>query len=160
MATASLSTAMNPTTTEHDFRFPRRPDQFHGRLSHDNHQAAASTAAAAARGAATSAMLSHKAGAGDLRTSLEELNLDFSTTHSAATTELLKSAVFPAMRDATAGMVKSPEELQREDPLATQVWKFFNRTKLRLPNQQRMENLTWRMMHQNLRKKQLDDDKR
>ena len=52
---------------------------------------------------------------------------------------------------------QSPEEMQRQDPLATQIWKFFSQTKQRLPNQERMQNLTWRMMHMNLRKqRQLD----
>ena len=47
----------------------------------------------------------------------------------------------------------SPEELQREDPLATQVWRLYARTKANLPHAQRMENLTWRMMGMALRRK-------
>lgn len=39
-----------------------------------------------------------------------------------------------------------PEQLAKEDPLATQVWKMYARTKAHLPHAQRMENLTWRMM--------------
>ncbi|KZV82509.1 hypothetical protein EXIGLDRAFT_684768 [Exidia glandulosa HHB12029] len=38
------------------------------------------------------------------------------------------------------------ERLAKEDPLATQVWKMYARTKASLPHAQRMENLTWRMM--------------
>ena len=37
-------------------------------------------------------------------------------------------------------------KMANEDPLATQVWKWFARTKAGLPHAQRMENLTWRMM--------------
>ncbi|CAK7272620.1 Sodium- and chloride-dependent GABA transporter 1 [Sporothrix epigloea] len=45
----------------------------------------------------------------------------------------------------------SPEEKQKQDPLATEIWRFFSRTKQLLPNQERMENLTWRMMHVKLK---------
>ncbi|KAH7108140.1 hypothetical protein BKA62DRAFT_681211 [Auriculariales sp. MPI-PUGE-AT-0066] len=44
--------------------------------------------------------------------------------------------------------------LAREDPLATQVWKMYARTKASLPHAQRMENLTWRMMAMALKKRQ------
>lgn len=45
------------------------------------------------------------------------------------------------------------EELAKEDPLATQVWRMYARTKAQLPHAQRMENLTWRMMALALRRK-------
>ncbi|KAG8804525.1 hypothetical protein FRC17_005951, partial [Serendipita sp. 399] len=45
------------------------------------------------------------------------------------------------------------QHLSREDPLATQVWKLYARTKATLPHAQRMENLTWRMMAMALRKR-------
>ncbi|KAG8777651.1 hypothetical protein FRC16_004079, partial [Serendipita sp. 398] len=47
----------------------------------------------------------------------------------------------------------SADQLSKEDPLATQVWKLFARTKATLPHAQRMENLTWRMMAMALRKR-------
>ncbi|GLB37098.1 putative pleckstrin homology domain containing protein [Lyophyllum shimeji] len=50
-----------------------------------------------------------------------------------------------------------PEQLAKEDPLATQVWKMYARTKASLPHAQRMENLTWRMMALALKKKKDDD---
>ncbi|KAJ6786995.1 hypothetical protein PWT90_04128 [Aphanocladium album] len=50
--------------------------------------------------------------------------------------------------------------MQSEDPLAAQVWKFFTKTKQNLPNQQRMENLTWRMMALSMRKKQQEQRSR
>jgi hypothetical protein len=43
--------------------------------------------------------------------------------------------------------------MQRQDPLAIQIWRFFADTKQRLPEQDRMENLTWRMMYMSLRKR-------
>ena len=51
-----------------------------------------------------------------------------------------------------------PDKLAKQDPLATQVWKMFARTKAHLPHAQRMENLTWRMMALELRKKRVEDD--
>ncbi|EJD52636.1 hypothetical protein AURDEDRAFT_158369 [Auricularia subglabra TFB-10046 SS5] len=45
------------------------------------------------------------------------------------------------------------ERLAKEDPLATQVWRMYARTKASLPHAQRMENLTWRMMAMALKKK-------
>jgi GATA-binding protein, other eukaryote len=51
-----------------------------------------------------------------------------------------------------------PLDLQREDPLATQVWRMYARTKANLPHAQRMENLSWRMMALALKKKREDQD--
>ncbi|KAK6533240.1 hypothetical protein TWF694_002196 [Orbilia ellipsospora] len=42
--------------------------------------------------------------------------------------------------------------MQKQDPLATQIWKLYSRTKVGLPNQERMENLTWRMMSMTLKR--------
>lgn len=50
-----------------------------------------------------------------------------------------------------------PDQLAKEDPLATQVWKMYARTKATLPHAQRMENLTWRMMALALKKKKEDE---
>ncbi|OKL62271.1 Nitrogen regulatory protein areA [Talaromyces atroroseus] len=44
--------------------------------------------------------------------------------------------------------------MQRKDPLATQIWKLYSRTKSQLPNQERMENLTWRMMAMSLKRQE------
>ncbi|OCH95101.1 hypothetical protein OBBRIDRAFT_810024 [Obba rivulosa] len=57
------------------------------------------------------------------------------------------------------GADADPEKLAREDPLATQVWKMYARTKATLPHAQRMENLTWRMMALALKKKKEDEDR-
>ncbi|QRW24083.1 GATA type zinc finger [Rhizoctonia solani] len=44
-----------------------------------------------------------------------------------------------------------------EHPLAAQVWKMYAKTRATLPHQQRMENLTWRMMAMALKKKPASD---
>ncbi|KAJ1300531.1 hypothetical protein OPQ81_005341 [Rhizoctonia solani] len=44
-----------------------------------------------------------------------------------------------------------------EHPLAAQVWKMYAKTKASLPHQQRMENLTWRMMAMALKKKSVSE---
>lgn len=46
-----------------------------------------------------------------------------------------------------------------EDPLATQVWKMYAKTKATLPHAHRMENLTWRMMAMALKKKRAEEGK-
>ncbi|ETI23298.1 hypothetical protein G647_05098 [Cladophialophora carrionii CBS 160.54] len=83
-------------------------------------------------------------------------NLDLSTADTLARNELLlRDAVFPEWKDDTSPSdVENPEEMQKKDPLGTQIWKLYSRTKSRLPNQERMENLTWRMMAMNLRRRE------
>ncbi|KAF8606341.1 hypothetical protein BDV93DRAFT_366084 [Ceratobasidium sp. AG-I] len=46
-----------------------------------------------------------------------------------------------------------------EDPLATQVWRMYAKTKATLPHAHRMENLTWRMMAMALKKKRAEESK-
>jgi GATA-binding protein len=60
---------------------------------------------------------------------------------------MLQDSFFPAWKDDSGGVdLDSPEEMQKKDPLATQVWKLYSKAKTQLPNSQRLENLTWRMM--------------
>lgn len=47
------------------------------------------------------------------------------------------------------------EDMQKEDPLGIQIWKLYRMQKEELPNSERFENLTWRMMSMNLRRKEL-----
>lgn len=137
VATRSPAHSMNPTTTEHDFRFPRRPL---GSIKAEKHGSSPSS--------------NTKPSAGDLRADLEDLTLDLTASYSRGQDEL-RSAVFPPFQDGifNDNFDQSPDELQKQDPLAAQVWRFFSKTKQMLPNQERMENLTWRMMHMNLRKR-------
>ncbi|KAI0695521.1 hypothetical protein BC835DRAFT_943552 [Cytidiella melzeri] len=58
-----------------------------------------------------------------------------------------------------AGDEVDPEKLAKEDPLATQVWRMYAKTKANLPHGQRMENLTWRMMALALKKKKEDEER-
>lgn len=81
--------------------------------------------------------------------------LNFPSPNTVAQSELLQETVFPTWKDDAANEVfETPEDLQREDPLGTQIWKLYSKTKTRLPNQERMENLTWRMMAMNLKRRE------
>lgn len=46
----------------------------------------------------------------------------------------------------------SPEQMQKKDPLGIQIWKLYSKQKNALPNGQRMDNLSWRMMSMNLKR--------
>lgn len=78
--------------------------------------------------------------------------LDFSLHDGIANGGLLRESVFPDWQD--GGPSDTADEMQRKDPLATQIWKLYTRTKSQLPNQERMENLTWRMMAMSLKRKE------
>ena len=81
--------------------------------------------------------------------------LDPSPEHHQARTELLREANFPAWQhDAGRADLDDPQELQKKDPLGTQIWKLYSKTKSQLPNQERMENLSWRMMAMNLKRRE------
>ncbi|KAL4786012.1 nitrogen regulatory protein area N terminus-domain-containing protein [Aspergillus varians] len=67
---------------------------------------------------------------------------------------LLQDSLFPEWKAGAPTGIDSPDEMQRRDPLATQIWKLYSRTKAQLPNQERMENLTWRMMTLSLRRQE------
>jgi hypothetical protein len=73
------------------------------------------------------------------------LQLDLSLEDNVAWNELLRESVFP-----------DGKKMQKRNPLATQIWKLYNETKTQLPNQTRMENLTWRMMAMNLMRRELE----
>lgn len=96
-------------------------------------------------------------GAAVMRSTLKELRFDLQETFGNAQRKLSHSEAFAGFDDGIAGMATSPEALERGDPLATQVWRFFSKTKQNLPNQERMENLTWRMMHASLRQQRQAD---
>lgn len=91
---------------------------------------------------------------------MKDLELDFfsASRPSGAAHHLLQSAAFPPFQNSIMEADKGPGDLAREDPLATQVWKFFSKVKRNLPNQERMENLTWRMMAMSMRKRQQQEE--
>ncbi|KAB5560279.1 GATA zinc finger protein [Coniochaeta sp. 2T2.1] len=138
---SSGASSMNPTTTEHDFRFPRRPfDTRSGEFKPERD------------GPSPSLNNNTKTSPRDLRADLQELRLDLDITSAySGNRDHTRSALFPTFQDKLTG--QSPEELQKQDPLAAQVWRFYSKTRQNLPQQERMENLTWRMMHLNLRQR-------
>lgn len=173
ISTLGARASLNPTTTDHDWRFPRRPDNDNAdsgagamiaELTEGNGTASATSAAAtgvAHGSSSTTGSSSSKTRIGGsasnrspaaLRDTVKQLRFDLSDTMAAAKGTLSKSPALPGFSDGIAGMSSSPEEQAKEDPLAMQVWRLFAKTKQSLPNQERMENLTWRMMHANLKK--------
>ena len=83
------------------------------------------------------------------------VNLDISTESQNTRKDLLRESFFPGWKNDAAGAgLANPAEMQKQDPLATQIWKLYSKTKTQLPNQERMENLTWRMMAMNLKRKE------
>lgn len=128
--------------TEHDYRFPRRPA--------DQQPTDVSTKDTTPQSSSTNTNSSSPGNDLD--------KLDFSTVNSARK-ELLRESFFSTWKDDTAGEeLDSPDEMQRKDPLATQIWRLYSKTKKQLPNQERMENLTWRMMAMSLRKRKQQED--
>jgi GATA-binding protein len=86
-----------------------------------------------------------------------ESKLDLSPTDAVARRGVLRDSVFDEWKDdATTPQRESPEEMQKKDPLGTQIWKLYHRQKGQLPNGERLENLTWRMMSMNLRRKEME----
>lgn len=158
VSTSRSLTTLNPTSTEHDYRFPRRPeaaaDSGSGAMKFDQSKDSAAAASNNTTTAAASSMAKKTTidSSSGMRNSLKELRFDLSRTIDDAQGKLSKTQAFSGFRDGIAGMSDSPDDLAKDDPLATQIWRYFAKTKQSLPNQERMENLTWRMMHVNLRK--------
>ena len=81
--------------------------------------------------------------------------LDISPQNKQTRKDVLREAFFSQWRDdASNSDLCNPDEMQKKDPLGTQIWKLYSKTKTQLPNQERMENLTWRMMAMNLKRKE------
>jgi hypothetical protein len=71
--------------------------------------------------------------------------------------ELLAQGLFPTWKENAAGEeLDSPDEMQK-DPLATQIWRLYSKTKKQLPNQERMENLTSRIMGMSLLRRKREE---
>jgi GATA-binding protein, other eukaryote len=130
-AQSNPTTSTATSTTEHDYRFPRRPGDPGSTTRPPTSRPALSTDAGAP----------------------PPVKLDLEREHSARK-QLLRDSIFPTWKDDAAGAeLDSPDEMQKKDPLATQIWRLYTKTKKQLPNQERMENLTWRMMAMSLRKR-------
>ncbi|KAJ5110239.1 Nitrogen regulatory protein nrfA [Penicillium argentinense] len=78
----------------------------------------------------------------------------FSPTGSNNNDNFLQDPIFPEWKTGAQRGSDNPDELQKQDPLAAQIWRLYTRTKSQLPNQERMENLTWRMMAMSLKRKE------
>lgn len=163
MATISMSSplaSIDPTITAHDWRFPRRPDDEaadSGPEAMKFEQSEGSTISSCQNAGTVSPIINNKinSGAKDktaARNPVKQLRFDLSDTISVAQRRLSEVEALHGFNDGLAGMSSSPEEMAKEDPLATQVWRFFAKAKQNLPNQERMENITWRMMAVSLRK--------
>ncbi|ORY18860.1 hypothetical protein BCR34DRAFT_472990 [Clohesyomyces aquaticus] len=84
-------------------------------------------------------------------------NLDSSRTLAPARLGMLEDSIFPSLKnDAGDADIESPEAMQKNDPLATQIWKLYSKAKTQLPNAERMENLTWRMMAMSMRRAEMN----
>ncbi|KAF1978050.1 hypothetical protein BU23DRAFT_250303 [Bimuria novae-zelandiae CBS 107.79] len=79
-----------------------------------------------------------------------ESPLHLSPRDAAARQGVLATSMFPNLKHGDEPM-ESPEEMQRNDPLGTQIWKLYSKARTQLPNAERMENLTWRMMAMKMR---------
>ena len=81
--------------------------------------------------------------------------LDISPKNKQTRKDFLRESFFSEWKDdASSADLGDPDEMQKKDPLGTQIWKLYSKTKSQLPNQERMENLTWRMMAMNLKRKE------
>ncbi|KAF4997673.1 hypothetical protein FGRMN_3705 [Fusarium graminum] len=138
---------MNPTITEHDFRFPRRPSAW-------------TTTTTYHAPTQRSGQSSHNPNSRDPSASFKEHKTDMAGTYSLARQGLGGTALFPFLQNGLADSDRNVDRMQQDDPLATQVWKFFARTKQQLPSQHRMENLTWRMMALGMRKHKEEQQQR
>ena len=136
MATVRPVLNMDTTSTEHDFRFPRRPtgrDYQHmfrmtGDSDHENENESG------------------------IRLSMRELNAGLNGAYASASRALVGPAQFPLTghgndnNDDNDGYDGFPRGLQQNEPAASQLFKMLGQYKQQIPNQRRMENLAWRLM--------------
>jgi GATA-binding protein len=153
-AQSNPTSSTSTTTTQHDFRFPRRPVE--------QKPVEASTSS-------SDTVPPHIGATANAKTSTSTITLGLGASFGAqnkldllvesnARKELLRESFFPTWKDDAAGEeLDSPDEMQKKDPLATQIWRLYSKTKKQLPNQERMENLTWRMMAMSLRKRRQEE---
>jgi hypothetical protein len=65
---------------------------------------------------------------------------------------MLAEPIFPVFKDDAEGSdMAAIEKMKQNDPLGTQIWRLYCKARTQLPNAERMENLTWRMMAMNMR---------
>lgn len=157
-ATTTTASSNAHATAQHDYRFPRRPQTGHQIPPHQQYRDASyddSYDETSPRAIDDSSTTRRR---------------DFAAPSAAAAAaappagkarkEMLRETIFPTWKDGASGAAEldSPDEMQRRDPLATQIWRLYSKTKKQLPNQERMENLTWRMMAMSLRKRRQEEE--
>lgn len=137
---SNIPTSSATSITEHDYRFPRRPTDrwiptsstHFSQNSYFNQK----------DGTRATTFISRDLDPGNIKVSGLPASCD-----------ILRNSSVPSWKEKTAGNeIESIDEMRKKDPLATQVWKLYSKTKFQLPNQERMENIIWRMMAMNLRK--------
>lgn len=129
------------STTEHDWRFPRRPDES------EKNDSVADVSDSSRYATNNSSSVMYEISDKPSPVAVEE----------DARKELMRESFFPNWKDDAASAAEeldSPEEMQKKDPLAFQIWRLYSKTKKQIPNQDRMENLTWRMMHMKMKGRQ------
>ncbi|KAK4458473.1 putative nitrogen catabolic enzyme regulatory protein area [Cladorrhinum samala] len=160
MSTAGPLASSNPTMTEHDYRFPRRPDTASAHAFGVAHHPGRPPNAHPSPSSAQTPTPRIPTSASAFAAGRQRSNRIDQVFHgpspppfvNASHVGMLRQAAFPPFENSVAQREKSAEEMEKEDPLALGPWKFFAKAKLSLPNQQRWENLTWRSMHCKLSK--------
>jgi hypothetical protein len=141
----------SPAPSQQQHQFPHQSSAYY-HPSNPHHQLHNSTSTSSTSASATSSTFQSL-----ISQSTADTKLELSPQDGAVRRGVLQEAYFPTWKDDTAsGGLESPEEMQQKDPLATQVWKLYSKAKSQLPNAERMENLTWRMMSMNLRRLELE----
>ncbi|OAF63019.1 hypothetical protein VC83_00164 [Pseudogymnoascus destructans] len=153
-ATTTTASSNAHATTQHDYRFPRRPPGGQHLQQIPPHQQYRDT---------YDDSYDEPEPRGDGVDDSSSGRRDFAAATTTpppgtARKEMLRETIFPTWKDSGAADLDSPDEMQRRDPLATQIWRLYSKTKKQLPNQERMENLTWRMMAMSLRKRRQEEE--
>lgn len=88
--------------------------------------------------------------------------LDISPEHKQVQSKLLREAYFTDWRsDAPAADPDDSDDMQKDDPFTiAKLWKHYNKSKSRVASQERMENLSWRMMSMTLKQQRERDQAR
>lgn len=88
--------------------------------------------------------------------------LDISPEHKQVQSKLLREADFTDWRsNAPAADPDDSDDMQKDDPFTiAKLWKHYNKSKSRVASQERMENLSWRMMSMTLKQQRERDQAR
>ncbi|OBT49918.1 hypothetical protein VE04_09684, partial [Pseudogymnoascus sp. 24MN13] len=136
-ATTTTASSNAHATTQHDYRFPRRPPGGQQNLQQ---------------------IPPHQQYRDTYDDSYDETVDDSSSIgrrdFAGATNTTTPPPSGTARKETRARRYSRPQRIR----LATQIWRLYSKTKKQLPNQERMENLTWRMMAMSLRKRRQEEE--